>query len=169
MSTITVDRTAAVDKLRELVQDIRVAMFTTALPDGTLRSRPMMTQRTDFDGTFWFFSAWESGKVHELMQNAHANLAFAAPDDGRFVSVSGRASVVRDRRKAEELWHASYRAWFPRGLDDPNLSLLRVDVDSAEYWDAPSGKMVQLAGLVRAAVTGQPYHPDAGEHGQIQP
>jgi general stress protein 26 len=53
------------------------------------------------------------------------------------------------------LWNPFYKAWFPDGLDDPHLGLLRVDVEKAEYWDSPNSKVVQLAGFVKALVTGQ--------------
>src|SRR5208337_4347672 len=51
-----------------------------------------------------------------------------------YVSFTGHASVVQDREKMQDLWCPAYRAWFPRGLDDPELALLRVDVERAEYW-----------------------------------
>jgi hypothetical protein len=65
----------------------------------------------------------------------------------------------------EELWSPWFRTWFPRGLDDPNLGLLQVHVDKAEYWDTPSSTMVQLFGVVKATLTGQPSQP--GEHGKL--
>jgi len=77
--------------------------------------------------------------------------------------VSGRASVVRDRGKAEELWSPAMKAWFPDGLDDPDLALLRVQVEDAEYWDTPSSKMVHVVGFVKAVATGQRYQPGENE------
>jgi hypothetical protein len=82
-----------------------------------------------------------------------------------FVSVSGTASVSLDRAKMQELWSDIYKAWFPQGLNDPNLCLLRVEVSSAEYWDTPSGKVVQLLGFLKAIATGEQAHP--GGHGHI--
>lgn len=64
---------------------------------------------------------------------------------------------MRDKEKAKELWKPLLKAWFPKGLEDPDLALLKVSVESAEYWDAPSSKMVQIAGIAKAAVTGQRY------------
>jgi general stress protein 26 len=144
-----------VQKLAKLIRGIKYAMLTTAMPDGTLRSRPMATQQAEFDGTLWFFTYHDSGKVDEIRNDQHVNLGYADPSDNRFVSVSGRATVVRDAAKTKELWTEIHRAWFPKGLDDPNLALLRVDVTDAEYWDGPSTKVAQLAGFVKAVVTGQ--------------
>jgi len=157
-----------VQKLAKLIKGIKFAMMTTALPDGTLRSRPMATQQTEFDGSaLWFFTYYNSGKVDEIRSDQHVNLSYADPSDNRYVSVSGRAMILRDRKKAEELWTELHRAWFPKGLDDPNLALLRVDVQDAEYWDSPSSKVVQLAGFVKAIVTGKPAGNDLGENRKI--
>jgi general stress protein 26 len=145
-----------VEKLAKLIRGIKFAMLTTAMPDGTLRSRPMATQQAPFDGSLWFFTYFHSGKVDEIEHDQHVNVSYADPSGNRYVSVSGRAAIVRDRQKAGELWSELHRAWFPQGLDDPNLALLRVDVHDAEYWDGPSSRMVQLAGFVKAMVTGKP-------------
>jgi len=152
----TSDHQGDVDKLAKLINGIKFAMLTTAMLDGTLRSRPMATQQVEFDGVLWFFTQYNSGKVDEIRNDQHVNLSYADPSDNRYVSVSGRAMVVRDRNKSEELWTEWHRAWFPKGLDDPDLALLRVDVHDAEYWDSPSSKVVQLAGFVKAMVTGKP-------------
>jgi general stress protein 26 len=154
-----------VRRLDELIRDIDVAMLTTAAPDGSLRSRPLVSQRLPFDGTLWFFTRVPSGKTREIARDEHVSLSFADPGRGRFVSVSGVASTVRDRERGAALWRPELRTWFPAGLDDPDLALLRVDVTDAEYWDAPSGAMVRLAGLVRSAVTGR---VSPGEHEKIQ-
>lgn len=161
-----------VEKLRDLIQDIRVAMLTTVEEDGSLRSRPMatqkLTQKAEFDGELWFFTGAGSEKVQEIRREQHVNVSYADPDDERYVSVSGTALIVHDRAKAEELWSPVLKAWFPQGLDDPDLALLRVKVEKAEYWDSPSGKMVQLLGLVKALATGERYHADPGENEKLE-
>jgi general stress protein 26 len=95
------------------------------------------------------------------------NLSYADPGNSRFVSVSGVAAVVKDPAKAKELWSPLYTAWFPKGLDDPELSLLMVRVRDAEYWDAPSGKMIQLAKIVKAAAMGTAFQPEPGAHAKL--
>lgn len=152
-----------IKKLGELIKDIRIAMLTTALPDGSLRSRPMATQDEEFDGTLWFFTGAESGKVHEIEDDQHVNLSYSEPSDQKYVSVSGKARIVRDRAKIDELWSTPLKAWFPDGKDDPNIALLKIEVENAEYWDTPSSKMVHLIGMVKATVTGQSYQPGENE------
>jgi general stress protein 26 len=152
-------------KLGELVKDIRVAMLTTADDDGSLRSRPMATPQVEFDGDLWFFTWADTPKVEGLQRHPQVNVSFADPDQQHYVSISGTATLVRERQKMKELWSSWFRTWFPRGIDDPNLALLRVQVEKAEYWDAPSSTMVQLFGVVKATLTGQP--PQPGEHAKL--
>jgi general stress protein 26 len=156
-----------VKKLAELIHDIDFTMMTTVSADGTLRSRPMSTQKTPFNGELWFFTEEPSGKTHEVTRDRHVNLAYADPKAQKYVSVSGVADVVRDRAKAEELWNPLYKAWFPGGLDDPTLALLRVRVTSAEYWDSPSSKVMHLVGFVKAIATGQQYTGEGADHGTV--
>src|SRR4030095_15786957 len=156
---------AEIAKLHELIKDIQFAMFTTAMKNGTLRSRPMATQRTPFDGTLWFFTDEDSAKVHEIGRDRHVNVSYADPGSNTYVSVSGTARLVKDREKARELWSPFVKAWFPEGLDDPRLALIKVDVTQAEHWDSPNSKMIQLFGYVKAMVTGKP--PKGGENKKI--
>jgi len=159
------ERNEPVKKLGEMIEGIKFAMLTTAEADGTLRSRPMVTQQVEFDGDLWFFTHASDAKVDETQRNPNVNVSFAAPDDQRYVSVSGKAELVRNRQKAEELWNPMYKAWFPQGLDDPDLALLKVHVDQAEYWDSASSTMVHIAGFVKALATGQPY--EGGENEKL--
>jgi general stress protein 26 len=159
------ERQAAIEKLGSLVKKVKFAMLTTQDEDGTLRSRPMATQATDFDGTLWFFTRASAPKVDEVEQEHQVNLSYAQPDDQLFVSISGRANLVRDRAKADELWNPALKAWFPKGTDDPDLALLKVEVEKAEYWDTPNSTMVHLIGYVKATLTGESYKP--GENKKI--
>ena len=129
----------SIRRLGELLEDFDTAMLTTLQSrDGSLHSRPMMAQKAPFDGVLWFFSKFSSAKVDEIRGGSQVNLAYSAPSEGRYLSVSGAAYVIRDRMRMESLWSEMYRAWFPRGLDDPDLVLLRVDVNEADVWDAAS-------------------------------
>lgn len=156
----------ALQKLGELIRDIRVAMLTTLTPAGTLHSRPMITQVSPFDGFLWFFTSDETPKTDEISQLHQVSLTYSDPTTKRYVSISGRARIVRDREKARELWHPMVQTWFPQGLDDPNLALLQVTPDRAEYWDAPTGALVRLLGYARSAA-GMPPSEAMGEHAKI--
>jgi general stress protein 26 len=124
--------------LNEKIKDVRIAMLTTVESDGTLHSRPMVTQDTEFDGALWFFTQASAPKVEEVQQHQQVNLSYVKPGEDLFISVSGTAQLVPDRKKIKERWKPYYKTWFPNGEDDPDLALLKVTVNRAEYWDMPS-------------------------------
>jgi general stress protein 26 len=161
-------REQMVAKVAELIKDINVAMMTTEAEDGLLHSRPMATQKTEFDGTLWFFTGYSTGKISEIDWNPEVNLSYSEPNHSRYVSVSGTAEIVDDRAKVEELWSDIYKAWFPQGIDDPDLCLMKVDVTFAEYWDVPSGKMVQAFGFLKALATGERLKMEGESHGVVE-
>ncbi len=146
-----------VKKLAELIKGIRIAMLTTVDENGSLHSRPMGTQEVEFDGDLWFFTDDTTPKVREVAREHQVNVSYAQPDDNRYVSVSGTAEIVKDKAKMEELWSPVLKAWFPKGLEDPNIVLLKIRVEKAEYWDFPSSTLVQLVGFVKAIATGTSY------------
>ena len=151
------DREDSIRKLGELIKGIRIGMLTTVGEGGMLYSRPMAVQQRDFDGDLWFFTNDDSPKAKELMHDKHVNLSLADAENHRYVSISGMATVVHDREKSEELWSPMYLAWFPEGLKDPRLALIKVKVMSAEYWDAPAGPVQRLVDLARTFVGGEHY------------
>lgn len=155
-----------IKKLRELIKDIDIAMLTTEEADGTLRSRPMGTQQTEFDGDLWFFTRIDAAKVDEVKQNRAVNVSYADADHQRYVSVSGQARVLRDQQKIDELWNPIAKVWFPDGKDDPSLALLKVHVTQAEYWDASANRMVQLVQFAKVLVTGD-HGDDIGENEKL--
>lgn len=157
------DREQDIKKLWSLIKDVEFGMLTTVDEDGTLRSRPMATQKVEFDGDLWFFTYASSAKVHEVQHEHAVNVSFANPDDQVYVSTSGTAKLVRDRSKMEQLWNPILKTWFPKGLDDPEIALLKVRVEQAEYWDSPSSAVVLLAGFVKSQITGQPPKPGDNE------
>jgi general stress protein 26 len=157
-------RQASIEKLKGLLEGIDFCMLTT-INGGQLRSRPMSTQEFGEDGDLWFFTSDQTHKVDEIEADSRVNAAYAQPDDQVYVSVAGRGSIVKDRKKIEELWNPILKAWFPEGLDDPTLCLLKVSVEEAEYWDSPNSKIVQLYGFVKAVVTGKPA--EGGEYGKV--
>ncbi len=156
---------AAIQKLNQKIDGIRVVMLTTVEEDGSLRSRPMATQQFPSDGSLWFFTHSEAGKVREIRQDEHVNLVYVDLEKERYVSVSGRARLVQDRAMAEKLWNPLAKAWFPGGLDDPKLGLLQVAIEKAEYWDAPTNAMVLLQEFAQAIVSGEEFA--AGEREKL--
>ncbi len=151
-------KNAGLKKVKEMTEDIRIAMMTTLDDQGNLVSRPMACMQMDEDGTFWFFTKKSSPKVEQVEQHDHkVNLSFADAGDSSYVSISGTAQEVDNRAKIDELWSDMAKPWFPDGKSDPELTLLKVHTEMAEYWDSNSSRIVRLFEMARAAVTGDTY------------
>ena len=152
--------------LREKIKDVKFGMFTTLNPEGKVTSRPMTSQQLDDAGNVWFFTSDESDFVRHLSTHPQVNVSFADPEDSLYVSIAGHAELTRDRAKIDELWSPLVSAWFDGGKEDPHLALVKVHVDTAEYWDTHSSKMTQLYALAKSALTGKAPR-DLGEHKKI--
>lgn len=155
----------SIDKLKEKIEDIEICMFSTVEPSGKILSRPMSTRKMDPDGSLWFFTNELSEKVDDVEIYDNVNLAYANVSKQSYVSISGSAEIVKDQMVIDKLWSPILKAWFPRGLDDPNLALIKVIPHSAEYWNASSSKMEQMMNVAKAIIKGKQY--ESGEHGQI--
>lgn len=167
-NTIT-DPTEARTKLWDLVKDIRFAMFTTRHANGHLHSRPMTTQNSnlDEDQNLWFFMSRKGEPVADLIADPTVNVAYADTGEDSYVSVSGTAAVVEDKAKKQQLWSKMAEAWFPGGVDDPDLALVCVKINHANYWDVKESKIVQLYQMAKAVITGKPP-TEMGEQAKIR-
>lgn len=161
---MTDQQQVSIKTLKDLIEDIDFAMLTTVAA-GKLRARPMSTQQMDKQGCLWFFTSDNTHKVDEIAADNRVLVAYSKPEANTYVSVFGRAQIVKDRAKIEQLWNPAHKAWFPEGLDDPTLCLLKIAIEEGEYWDAPNSKLVQIAGFIQALVTGQ--QADYGKHEKI--
>ena len=167
MATPTRRREDDLEKLREMVKDIDFCMLTTVDEGGDLHSRPMSSNGDiDPNGDVWFFTNATSHKVNEIAKLPRVNISFADPDNQRYVSVSGKAEVLRDQKKIEELWRPEFKIWFPKGKDDPEIALLKVNLEKAEYWDSPSSTIGYGLSFVTSLVTGK--EPDMGENKKLE-
>jgi general stress protein 26 len=148
-------RTEHIEKIKEIVEEIKVAMLVTAESDDKINSRPMHTQEVDQFGNIWFFTSLGTGKIGDIAENTTVNLAYASPDKNTFLSVTGKARVVRDLKKMEELYNKMLDAWYPKGLDEPGICLLKVSPQYAEYWDGTSSNLVRFFKMAKAIVAGE--------------
>ena len=154
-------------KILSLIHGIDYALFTTRSTGGaSLHARPMAYRKVEEDGSLWFLTKRDSRKVEELLADNRVLVTFADPHNNCFVSLEGRAKVVSERLKVASLWSEVYRPWFPHGSDDEKVVLVHVEAERAEYWDTPSGVMINAFGYVRALTTGKPFL--AGDVGIIE-
>jgi general stress protein 26 len=142
-------------RLKELIESIRVGLLTTVDLDGSLHTRPIETLRCDVDGTLWFFTDHQSPKAHELSQDMRVSVGYSEPAKKAYVVVTGQARILRDKALAAQLWSFAQRAWYPQGLQDEHLSILRVTLERAEYWETP-GRVSYLLAAAAAMISGRP-------------
>ncbi|MFS0868536.1 pyridoxamine 5'-phosphate oxidase family protein [Paenibacillus xylanilyticus] len=135
----TSDHQEAIKKIQELIKDIDVAMLTTVSEEG-LVSRPMKTQDVEFDSNLWFLTKKDTSKFHELLRNQQVNVAYVGKS---FLSIRGEAELVESSEKIKEFWSPAYEKVLETTYDDPNLVLIKVTAESAEYWD--SGNKFKMA------------------------
>ena len=143
-------------KLREIVKAVDICMLTTVDEQGDLHSRPMSNNReVEFDGDLWFFTYGSSHKVNEIGRVPKVNASFADTDAQLYASVTGQAEIVRDRAKINELWQPQLRAWFPEGVETPDIALLKVTAERGEYWDGSQSIVAHAVSFVASLVAGK--------------
>jgi general stress protein 26 len=134
----------------QLMEKIRTCMLITW--DGKAqRARPMAAMVKEAEHTIYFLTDVRHESVEQMEQFPIVTLAFADTGSEKYVTTSGRGEVSSDRAKIKELWSAYAKAWFDSS-DDPNIRVLKVIPDDAEYWDMP-GRLVTSIKMLTAAAT----------------
>jgi general stress protein 26 len=152
------------EALMKVVKGAQTAFFVTE-SGGSLHGRPMANAEVEKDlRHIWFATRRDSGKIAEIRQDQQVLLGYTNSTGSEWASVSGVATLVEDRAKVKELWNAFWKNWFD-GPDDPNILLIRVSPNSAEYWDSGS-KAITMIKLALAAVTGKRF--DEGENERVK-
>ena len=157
----------AVERLKELVEDIDFTMLTTVDDDGNLVSRPMSTREMDEAGDIWFFTSDDTDKVDEARAHRDVGLSYCDAKSMRYVSVGGKAAIVHDKAKMAELYSPSLDVWFEQGLDTPGIALLKVTPRVSEFWEPAKGKIAMAAGMLKSLVTKDTPDDDIMNHGKI--
>lgn len=154
----------SIKRLKSFISNGDVAMLCTIHQDH-IHSRPMATSDIDEEGNIWFFTNESSPKADQVESNHHITLCYTDHDNSTYVCVNGIGTVENDKEKMKELYNPAVKAFFPAGLDDPNLALLKITPKHAEYWDSSSNIMVRFMGILGSALTDQKY--TGGKHGEI--
>lgn len=155
----------AVAKLKEMVSDIRTCMLITSGKSGSDSTRPMAVVDTDHLGNIWFFTNKQSNKVKDIEVEHFVQLVFANPGKDQYLDIRGRANIITDEASIKDKWTPLVKAWFPDGIEDPNLCLLQIKTDEIHYWDSTSTKMVNMLKAAISAVAGKPLVE--GVHGTL--
>lgn len=157
------------EALWDLIKETRFCMLSHRHADGTLHSHPLTTQNKTLaaDACLYFFVSKATEVGQRLQQDGNVNLAYANPGKDTWVSVTGTARVLDDLAKKKELFNTIAKAWFPGGAEDPDLELIEVRIDEAEYWNVKENKLLQLLKMGKAAATGNRLKK-LGEHAEMQ-
>jgi general stress protein 26 len=156
---MTTDSPEATRKVAELIKGQKFGFLTTTMPDGRLTSRPMSLQEVEFDGDLWFFAEHDAPWLAHITTSPQVNVGIGS--GGTWVSLTGTARVVTDVAKKKDLWNSGVEAWLPQGPEDPSVVLVKVDGDTAEYWDSPGNRLATALSFVKAKATGS--QPSTGE------
>lgn len=146
-----------------IIKKARVALLATIGTDGAIVTRPMAVQDDDFDGYLWFMTEDPSDKTQEIVANERVNVGFETSEG--FLSISGPASVVKERELIDKFWNAYADAYFD-GRDDPRAALIRVECESAEYWSVDTPKPLQFLKIAQARAKHE--RPDLGENRTVE-
>lgn len=144
------------ERLSELIKDIRFAMLTTSNEAGELHSRPMTTVQEEHDGILWFIIGRSAQSSADILLHSQINLSYSDPETHCYISVNGRAMLVEDHALIRKFWQADYSVWFPKGVDDPDLVLLKVIVEKAEVWQSPSTWIGRSLAFAKGMVSDEP-------------
>lgn len=156
------------DKLYELIQDIEIGMMTTRRRDGHLESRAMAIQKRAAGADLWFVSCDGTAKLRDLEHDQHVNISFYKDRTREWISISGIATITRDRGKIRELYAADWKTWFPNDgdprhgtPDDPRMVLIGVKIHAAVFFEVTKPQPVVLYEIAKGWLTGS--DPDVGE------
>lgn len=164
MSTENLNKEESWKRLREMVDDIKVAMMVTGLEKRPINAVPMRTKKIDDKGNIWFISMGQSDHNKNIQINKDVHLLYSAPDDNEFVTLYGQAEIVKDRSVLEDLYSSTSDNWFD-GVDDPNLTAIKLKPAEAYYWDSKTNKYLTLFKMGVGALTGE--KKDIGEKGKL--
>ncbi len=142
----------AIPQIATLINQIDICLFATRGDDGQLHARPMSNNgQVEWDGQSWFFAPTDGRLVTELRTDPAAVAAYRAEEGFAFVSVSGRATIETDPELKKRYWLDDLERWFPNGPADPNVALIRLDAEEAQWWTEDGDGMADLREAVASS------------------
>jgi len=148
-----------------LIKEVKVGMLITEDNDtkASLHGRPMSLVQDAYDGTLFFYTHKDAGKVYEVAnEKKEVCITFADPSDQVYVSLSGHAKITHDQKLIDKYWSAGVSAWFPEGKEGGNVAMLEVKIYKGEHWNTDENKLIQLFEFTKAQINDET--PEIGEH-----
>jgi general stress protein 26 len=154
------------EKFISMMKEANICMMiTTEKKSDHPSGRPMAINQIEQDGSIWFFSKETAKVTDELEEERLVSLAIINESTDTYLMIYGEAILSDDKEKMKALWKPVLKAWFPKGLDDPDMKLIKVLPTSVDYWDNDSSKMIKLLDMAKSMVQGKQYH--SGERGKL--
>lgn len=152
-----------IDKIQDVIKDVKFAMMSTVNSKGDVHAWPMTTSETSIGAKeIWFIGDKTSDVVKDILDNPKIGLSYASEDEKNYVSVSANAELSSDQAKLEELWSPVYNAFFEHGKEDPNVQLIKVVPHGVECWLSGSST-VNMFKMAAAALQDGKTAEDMGE------
>jgi general stress protein 26 len=143
-------------KIKELAGKSNTCFFCTGIKTGKpVTVRPMAVQKIDESGNMWFLSASDSHKNRDIQIDNKVQLFFQGSPHSDFLSVYGTATISTDKKLIKELWEPMIKAWFTEGVDDPRITVIKVEIQDGYYWDTKHGNAVALIKIAAGALMGK--------------
>lgn len=165
MSQQNLKNSEAQAKLREVAESIDFAMMATKLNATPFHAVPMSTKKVDEFGNIWFLSGKSSDHNLHIMAEGKAHLIYSNPSDMQFLSVYGEATITSETDVLKGLYEATDDMWFD-GVDDENLTAIKIAPLEAYYWDTKYNKLVTLFKFGAGLMTGE--HADVTVSGRLE-
>lgn len=154
---MTDDRTTIADFYAALSKSPFVMIGLDDTPD---HSEPMTAQTAEgVHDSLWFFT----GKDNRIAMGGPAMAQFAAKGHDFFACIHGTLTAEEDPAMMDQLWSNQVEAWFPGGKTDPNLLLLRYDLENSEMWEAD----MSMTGMVKMMFGGKIKPSEVGDHAEV--
>lgn len=154
----------ALEKIKDIVGDAKSCVFTTNLEQLPLSARPMYTKEVDDEGSLWFILTKQGNHYKEIQQDDRVQLFFADTGSAEFLSLYGKAELITDKERQNELWSSMDETYF-EGPDDPNIAIAKVKPSDGYYWDTKNGKLISLFKMATSSISGN--KDDIGEKGSL--
>jgi general stress protein 26 len=128
-------------EISEKMRDIDFAVLSTRTEGGAIAGRPMSNNRdVEFDGDSYFFTCDDTRTVSDIARDPNVGLTYQSKSGMLgmkpfFITVEGRAELIKDKARFAEHWTKDLDAWFQEGIDTPGLTLIKVSAERLHYWD----------------------------------
>ena len=140
------------DDISEKMRDIDFTMLSTRTASGAIAARPMSNNRqVDYDGDSYFFTCEDTGTVRDIQSDPNVGLGLQGKAGMLgmkpfFITIEGRAELIKDKSRFEEHWTKDLDVWFKQGVDTPGLVLIKVHAKRLHYWDGFDEGEIALEG-----------------------